>query len=75
MTPDKLKRPKDKKKYTYNVFTGELEVVVEFNVDRIITCQANLAGTTLSTFDSASGTHLESGPQIVTDEYGNILVV
>jgi hypothetical protein len=69
------KRVNDKTKYEFNPLTGEFDLVVKFNPDRIITAERNAAGTTNVVYDMASGTYMAMEPQIVTDNNGNVIVV
>lgn len=69
------KKIKDKVKFEFNPITGELDLVTEFNADRIITHTHNAAGHIMMTYDSASGTFIEMDPLIVVDNNGNVVVV
>jgi uncharacterized protein YbbK (DUF523 family) len=71
----KNKKIKDKTKYVYNFDTDLLDVVDKFNVDRIVTAERNPAGTKNMIYDPASGTHIESGPTVVIDNEGHVIVV
>lgn len=69
------KRPSDREELVLNPTTGKLDMVRIFNPDRIITHERNAAGTKLMTYDYASGTHIEAGPEVVVDQYGNVVTV
>ncbi len=69
------KRPADKEELVINPTTGKLDVVRIFNPDRILTHERNAAGTKLMTYDYASQTHIEAGPEIVVDQNGNVVTV
>jgi hypothetical protein len=70
-----MSKIKDKLKYEFNVFTEELDLVSEFNTDRIITHEKNNAGHMLMTYDPATGLHVPMEPMIVVDNNGNVVVV
>jgi hypothetical protein len=69
------KNVKDKIAYEWNVFTDELDVINRFNENRIVTAERNSAGTINMIYDPASKTHIETGPYVVTDNNGNVVVV
>ena len=69
------KNIKDKLQYQYNFDTDRLDLVNKFNPDRIVTAEYNAAGTKNVTYDVASGRFIESGFEVVTDEYGNVVVI
>ena len=71
MISDKL--VKDKLKYEFNAITGKFDLVSEFNPDRIITHSFNMAGSPLITYDARSGTYIDMGPLVVTDNQGNVV--
>ena len=66
---------KDKLKFELNPITGELDLVKEFNPNRIITHSLNAAGGPLMTYNAASGQHIELEPLIVVDNDGNVVVI
>lgn len=70
-----MSKPKDKDSLVLNPVTGKLDMVRSFNVDRILTADKNSAGNALVVFDPLSGQYLDPGPQIITDENGNLVVV
>lgn len=70
-----LKRPSDREELSLNPITKKLDLVRQFNPDRIITHERNVAGTLLSTYDYASDSHIIAGPDVVVDQYGNVVTV
>lgn len=64
----------DRTKFEFNPITGKLDLVGEFNSDRIVTHERNSAGTLLMTYDAVSGTHIPAEPAIVVDNLGNVVV-
>ena len=66
--------PKDKIQYVFNPFTGNLDAVKTFNADRIVTCNLNSAGNPRLIYDSTSATFIPSGPDVVVDNEGNVVV-
>jgi hypothetical protein len=71
----KDKSVKDKTSIDFNYLTGKFDLVRVFNPDRIVTHEKNAAGTMLMTYDPASQTHIQAGPEVVTDNDGNVVVV
>lgn len=67
--------PKDKDKYVFNPFTGNLDAVVKFNPDRIVTNNLNAAGNPRLIWDAASSSFIPDGPDVVVDNNGNVVVV
>jgi hypothetical protein len=72
---DPFKRPADREELSLNPIYGKLDLVRQFNPDRIITAERNSAGHLLKTFDPETGTYLEDAPQVVTDRNGNVVTV
>ena len=70
-----MSSPKDKVDFIINPFTGELDGVLKFNPDRIITHSNNQAGNPLMIYDPVSGNYMEMQPLIVTDNNGNVVVI
>ena len=70
-----MKKIKDRLKYEFNPLTGELDLISEFNTDRILTHEKNSAGYLLMTYNPASGTHIPMEPLIIVDNNGNVVVV
>lgn len=66
---------KDKLKYELNVITGELDLVKEFNANRIVTHTRNSAGGMLKTYNVASNSFIDQDPLIVVDNNGNVVVI
>lgn len=66
---------KDFEKILLNYFTGKFDLALAFNSDRVVTCQNNSAGYPLKDFDVASGRQIPGGPDVVTDELGNVVVL
>jgi hypothetical protein len=64
---------KDKEKYVLNPITGELDLVLVFNEDRIITADYNAAGSPFVTYDIYSNSFIMDYDQVVVDEEGNIV--
>jgi hypothetical protein len=69
------KREKDKEVFLFNPVTGELDLALKFNENRIITHLYNEAGTRLQTYDKNTDSHLDSGPLVVIDVNGNVIVI
>jgi hypothetical protein len=67
------RRPADREELVINPTTGKLDVVRIFDPNRIVTHERNAAGTKLMTWDAASQTFIEDGPDIVIDQYGNVV--
>jgi len=66
--------PNDKTKYVFNPFTGNFDVIVKFNPDRIITNTLNAAGQPRMIWNPASNTFIPDGPDVVIDSSGNVVV-
>ena len=64
---------KDKLKFELNPITGELDLVKEFNPDRILSHSLNPAGNKIMQYDPISATYFEAGPEIVFDNDGNVV--
>jgi hypothetical protein len=69
-----MSSPKDKLKFELNPITGELDLVKEFNPDRIITHENNQLGNRLVTYDMTTGLYVDMDAVIVTDNNGNVVV-
>jgi hypothetical protein len=67
--------PRDKEELVLNPITGQLDVVRNFNSDRIVTAQRNSAGHIFHTWDPAYGVFLEDGPRVVIDNNGNVVTI
>lgn len=70
-----MSKIKDKIVILFNPLTGNFDLVLKFNENRIITHQYNAAGNLLMSYDIASGTHIDLGFLTVTDNDGNVVVV
>lgn len=66
---------KDKLKFELNPITGELDLVKEFNSNRIVTHYLNSTGQPSLALDQASNQYLDLGPLVVVDNDGNVVVV
>jgi hypothetical protein len=66
---------KDKSVFLFNPLTGNFDLALQFNENRIVTAEYNMAGSRYATFDSYSGTHIEDGPKVVVDNNGNVVVI
>lgn len=69
------KKPKDRLKFELNPLSGELDLISQFNEDRIVSHTHNPAGHALYQYDPILGTWYASGPEVVFDEKGNVVVV
>ena len=67
--------PNDQTKYVFNPFTGNLDAVVKFNVDRILTTTLNSAGNPKVTWNAETNSYVPDGPDILVDINGNVIVV
>ena len=65
----------DQLKYVFNPFTGNLDAVVKFNPDRIVTNQLNSAGFPKVTWNAESSSYVPDGPDVVVDNNGNVVVI
>lgn len=68
-------RIKDKEVFLFNPLTGELDLALKFNADRIVTNERNEAGNLLAAYDHVSGTHIGIDPLVVVDNDGNVVTV
>jgi hypothetical protein len=66
---------KDKLKFEFNPLTQELDLVSEFNSNRIVTHNRNAAGQLLMTFNVASGGFIAASPEVVIDSSGHVVVI
>jgi hypothetical protein len=66
---------KDKIGIVFNPLSGQFDMVKTFNPNRIVTNTYNQAGNKLKIYDVVSGLYLDLGPQVVTDNDGNVVVV
>lgn len=65
--------PRDQLKYVFNPITGQLDAVLVFNADRIVTNALNGAGHPRLIWDPVSATFIADGPDIVVDNNGNVV--
>jgi hypothetical protein len=68
-------KPKDRLKFELNTVTGKLDLVSEFNADRIVTHQLTAFGSPIMMYDPNYGAYYEAESQVVTDSNGNVVVV
>jgi hypothetical protein len=68
-------RPTDELDIDINPATGELNLVTDFNTDRILTSDYIHTGQKRVTYDLASGTFFEDNPVVVVDNNGNVVKV
>ena len=61
-----VEKPKDKIKYEFNVFTENLDLVREFNENRILTSEYKVDGKRRDV--------LEDGFVVICDNNGNVVV-
>lgn len=66
--------PNDQTKFIINPFTGQLDAVVKFNPDRIVTNFLNSAGNPRVIYNPESATFIADGPTVVIDNAGNVVV-
>jgi hypothetical protein len=64
---------KDKQVFIVNPLTGELEVALSFNADRIVTHEKNAIGNPLLLLDMCFGATQDIAFLIVTDSCGNVV--
>ena len=65
--------PQDKQKFLFNPVTGQLDLVLQFNPDRILTASLNSAGQPRLIWDPVSSTFIEDGATVVVDNAGNVV--
>lgn len=68
-------RPADREELVLNPVTGKLDVVSQFNPNRIVTAERNSAGHKFVTYDFQTGQYLEDGPRVVVDGNGNVVTM
>ena len=64
---------KDKDEAVLNPFVGQLDMVRNFEPNRIITHSLNPAGNPLTVYDPLSGGYYAADDSIVTDSDGNVV--
>lgn len=69
------KKVKDKIKFEFNPITGELDLVSEFNANRIVTHQLTPQANSIQWFDPVQNIYYNADDQIVTDSEGNVVVI
>jgi len=67
--------PTDDDELVLNPITKKLDMVRNFNADRIVTATLNQAGQPRMTFDVASNSQIPDGPTVVIDNDGNVVTV
>ena len=67
------RRPKDKLKYEFNPLTGELDLIKEFNPNRIITHRLSPFANARVDWDPIVGVYYVADDAIVTDGNGNVV--
>lgn len=70
-----LKKKKDKEVFLFNPLTGEFDLSLQFNGDRIVSHQYNSAGTELLVWESSSSSFISMGPLVVFDKKGNVVLI
>lgn len=68
-----MSSPKDKQELVFNPVSGELDTVLKFNPDRILTHDKNAAGNPIVTFDPVSNSYMTLEGQVVIDGQGNVV--
>ena len=64
---------RDKDEAVINPFTGKLDMVRNFEPNRVITHSCNPAGNPLTVYDPVSGAYFAADDALVTDENGNVV--
>jgi hypothetical protein len=65
---------KDKEIFLLNHVTGEINIALKFNSDRIVTTDLNLLDRENLIFDAVSQKHVSMGNMIITDDDGNVIL-
>lgn len=68
-----MSSPKDQLTAVINPFTGQLDMVRNFEPNRVITHSCNPAGNPLTVYDPVSGAYFPSDDSVVTDNQGNVI--
>lgn len=68
------KKVKDKEVFLLNPVTGEINVSLKFNSDRIVTTDANALDRENLIFDAVSGQFIPLGNIVITDNDGNVIL-
>lgn len=66
---------KDKEVILFNPITGNFDLALKFNENRIVMHAYNSAGNPLVTYDVPSGQYIPGEYLTVTDNNGNVVVV
>jgi len=66
---------KDKQAFLFNPITGNFDLVLKFNENRIVTAEYTMSGSKYMTYDSFTMSFIDDGPRVVTDNNGNVVVV
>ena len=64
---------RDKDEAVINPFTGQLDMVRNFEPNRVITHSCNPAGNPLTVYDPVSGAYFAADDSVVTDNQGNLI--
>lgn len=70
-----MNKPKDKLKYEFNMITGQLDLVLEFNPNKIVTHELTPFGNSRMSFDPITNSYYEAGPDMVCDSNGSVVVI
>jgi len=68
-----IKKIKDREVFLFNPITGQLDLALEFNASRLVTCKRNSAGEIIQEYDLTSDTYTDNSHDVVTDRFGNVL--
>lgn len=64
---------RDQEVLLFNALTGNLDLALKFNADRIITHSLNPIGHQLASYDPAASTYFSMDFVVVTDNAGNVV--
>jgi hypothetical protein len=70
-----MSKIKDRLKFEFNPITKQLDLVSEFNADRLVTHSRNVADNPMQMYDPVLGMHFDVDAQLVYDENGNVVTV
>ena len=70
-----MSSPKDKLKFELNPITGELDLISEFNADKIITSSLLPNGNPRTAYDPVTGLYFQEEDSLVMDENGNVVTI
>ncbi|MEM4379127.1 MAG: hypothetical protein QXL01_00370 [Thermoplasmatales archaeon] len=68
-----IKKIKDREVFLFNPITGQLDLALEFNTSRIVTCKRDSFGEVLREDDVFNNSSIENSHDIVTDRLGNVI--